>query len=110
MVAEYAAADPHFIALYESAKRRRALLRELAEKRQEIAALMSTSQSALARLETKAADARLSTIDRLADALGYRVEYRPVPRPALAVRGRFAVAGKPMPALHVVATRPDAFR
>ena len=86
MVAEYAAADPHFIALYESAKRRRALLRELAEKRQEqarsqteIAAHMSTSQSALARLETKAADARLSTIDRLADALGYRVEYRLVP-------------------------------
>ncbi|MGI9187166.1 MAG: helix-turn-helix domain-containing protein [Gaiellales bacterium] len=87
MVAEYAAQDPQFIALYESARRRRALLRELAQKRQEqarsqteIAALMSTSQSALARLETKASDARLSTIDRLADALGYSVEYRLVPR------------------------------
>ena len=86
MVAAFAAEDPRFTAMYESAQRRRALLRELAEKRQqqsrsqtEVAAAMATSQSTLARLEARADDARLSTIDRLADALGYRVEYRLVP-------------------------------
>ncbi len=83
MVAAFAAEDPRFVAMYESARRRRALLRDLAEKRRaqarsqtEVAAAMATSQSSLARLETRADDARLSTIDRLADALGYRVEYR----------------------------------
>ncbi len=83
MVATFAAEDPRFVRMYESARCRRALLRDLAEKRQaqarsqtDVAAAMATSQSSLARLETRADDARLSTIDRLADALGYRVEYR----------------------------------
>jgi predicted transcriptional regulator len=40
---------------------------------------MKTSQPALARLETTAADTKLSTVERYAAALGYAVEYHLVP-------------------------------
>jgi predicted transcriptional regulator len=40
---------------------------------------MRTSQPTLARLETTAADTKLSTVERFADALGYSVEYHLVP-------------------------------
>jgi predicted transcriptional regulator len=40
---------------------------------------MSTSQPTLARLETTAADTKLSTVERFAGALGYSIEYHLVP-------------------------------
>jgi predicted transcriptional regulator len=69
--------------LVEAAERRRELLRSLAREREErslsqtaLAAAMNTSQSAVARLENSATDTKLSTVERFAAALGYRVEYR----------------------------------
>jgi len=42
----------------------------------EVAARMGTSQSAIARLEGGGADARLSTVQRYAQALGHRLAWR----------------------------------
>jgi predicted transcriptional regulator len=65
------------------AGRRRELIQELVRARQEselsqteIAARMGTSQSAVARLESGALDARLSTLERYAAALGRTVDWR----------------------------------
>ncbi|SRR6266571_1406165 len=58
------------------------LVRELAEQRQaaglsqtEIAARMGTSQSAVARLESGAADVRASTLERYAAAVGGQITW-----------------------------------
>jgi len=63
--------------------RRRALMTELVAARKErgmsqteIAAQMGTSQSAVARLERGDVDARLSTVDRYAAALGHTVDWQ----------------------------------
>ena len=63
--------------------RRRALIDELVRARQEselsqteIAARMGTSQSAVARLESGGLDARLSTLERYAAALGRTVDWQ----------------------------------
>jgi predicted transcriptional regulator len=65
------------------AGRRRELIDELVRARQEselsqsaIAARMGTSQSAVARLESGALDARLSTLERYAAALGRTVDWQ----------------------------------
>jgi hypothetical protein len=86
MISEFTAANPAFPRLLRAAERRRALLRTLAEQRKSrklsqtrVAAAMRTSQPTLARLETTAADTKLSTVERFADALGYSVEYHLVP-------------------------------
>lgn len=86
MVVEFSAQNPNFPKVLEAAERRRKLLRTLAEQRREqdlsqtqVAAAMRTSQPALARLEGEASDAKLSTVERYAAALGYQVEYRLVP-------------------------------
>jgi hypothetical protein len=44
-----------------------------------VATEMKTSQSSVARLEGSADDARLSTIDRYADALGFRIQWHLLP-------------------------------
>jgi ribosome-binding protein aMBF1 (putative translation factor) len=61
---------------------RNRLLADLAARRQasglsqtEIAARMGTSQSAVARLEAGASDARLSTLERYAAAVGSRLSW-----------------------------------
>jgi hypothetical protein len=86
MIAEFTEANPAFPGLLLAAERRRALLRTLAEQRRRnnlsqtrVAAAMSTSQPTLARLETTAADTKLSTVERFAEALGYSLEYHLVP-------------------------------
>src|SRR3954447_19242812 len=86
VIGEVTAGDPEFPALLAAAERRRKLLRELAERRRQkdlsqtaVAAAMQTSQPAVARLETDASDAKLSTLERYAAALGYAVEYHLVP-------------------------------
>jgi ribosome-binding protein aMBF1 (putative translation factor) len=72
-----------FPELVEAALRRRQLLRELAARREKlglsqtlVAARMGTSQSAVARLEAGEIDAKLSTVERFAAALGQKVEWR----------------------------------
>jgi hypothetical protein len=86
MIAEFGKANPDFPQLLLAAERRRALLRTLAEQRRRrdlsqtrVAAAMRTSQPTLARLETTAADTKLSTVERFAGALGYAIEYHLVP-------------------------------
>jgi len=86
MIAEFTEANPDFPRLLQAAERRRALLRTLAEQRRrrklsqtKVAAAMNTSQPTLARLETTAADTKLSTVERFANALGYAIEYHLVP-------------------------------
>jgi len=83
VIEERTGSNPEFPALVEAAERRRELLRSLAREREErslsqtaLAAAMNTSQSAVARLENSATDTKLSTVERFAAALGYRVEYR----------------------------------
>lgn len=86
LIEERTARNPEFPQLVEQAERRRALLKALAEQRSgqersqtEVAAMMKSSQSAVARLEGTAGDALLSTLDRYVGALGYRVQYHLIP-------------------------------
>ena len=83
IVDERSTRNPEFPELVEAALRRRQLLRELATKREElgisqtiVAARMGTSQSAVARLEAGEMDAKFSTVERFAAALGQKVEWR----------------------------------
>lgn len=86
LIAERTARNPGFPKLLKAAERRRALLRELAALRgtrsrsqTAVAAEMETSQSSIARLEGSAGDARISTVDRYAEALGFRVQWHLLP-------------------------------
>ncbi|MGN6217134.1 MAG: helix-turn-helix domain-containing protein [Solirubrobacterales bacterium] len=86
IIEEHTARNPAFPKLLKAAERRRALLQELAAVRERrsqsqttLAAEMKTSQSSVARLEGSAGDARLSTIDRYAEALGFRVQWHLLP-------------------------------
>jgi predicted transcriptional regulator len=86
MVAKRAARNPSFPRQLDAAVRRRAILRTLAARREEqaqtqtaVAAAMETSQSTVARLESSAADAKMSTLDRYAGSLGYVVQYHLIP-------------------------------
>jgi predicted transcriptional regulator len=72
-----------FPGLQDLVGRRRELIEELVQARRdgelsqtEIAARMGTSQSAVARLESGELDARLSTLERYAAALGRTVDWR----------------------------------
>ena len=74
---------PVFPGFREMSDRRRELADELAGRRRalgltqtEVAARMGTSQSAVARLETGGSDILLSTVDRYAAALGWRLEWK----------------------------------
>lgn len=94
MIAERTKANPDFPALVEATLNRRELLRTLATERQaagltqtQIAAALGTSQAQIARLESGNADAKLSTISRLAAALGKTIEFtvadaKPAAKPA----------------------------
>lgn len=82
VVQERTKTNARFPDLVDSALERRQLLRALAERRaangltQEVVAKrMHTSQSAIARIEAGEVDARLSTVERYAAAVGQRVEW-----------------------------------
>lgn len=82
IIAERSEHNPDFPLLVEQAQARRELLRELATARAEldlsqtkVAAIMGTSQSSLARLESSAMDAKLSTVERMAAALGLKLQF-----------------------------------
>ena len=86
MIARRTERNPDFPMLLDAAVRRRELLRALAACREaenltqtQVAAVMDTSQSFVARLESTAADAKISTVDRYAKSLGYVVQYHLVP-------------------------------
>ncbi|MGH2746527.1 MAG: helix-turn-helix domain-containing protein [Actinomycetota bacterium] len=75
--------DPRFSDMVENAYQRRRLLRELASKREragitqkDVATRMHTSQSAVSRIERGEIDAKLSTVERYATAIGHRLEWR----------------------------------
>jgi Helix-turn-helix len=86
LIEERSARSPDFPELVDAAVRRRALLRELGELREvrgksqtAVAAGMGSSQSSVARLENSAQDARLSTVDRFAETLGFRIQWHLLP-------------------------------
>lgn len=91
IVQERTRINPEFPALVDAAERARQLLRELAERRQQlglsqttVAARMGTSQSALARMEGGESDPRLSTVERYALAIGRDLTLRKPPKAAAA--------------------------
>ena len=82
MIAERTKANAEFPALLDAALRRRRLLEELTAEREAlglsqtvVAARMHTSQSAVARLESAEIDAKLSTVERYAAALGKKINW-----------------------------------
>jgi ribosome-binding protein aMBF1 (putative translation factor) len=86
MIDKRTARNPEFPKLLDAARRRRELLRALADEREAqqrsqtaLAAAMNTSQSFVARLESTAPDAKISTVDRYAESLGFVVQYHLVP-------------------------------
>lgn len=81
VIVQRTAANPAFPALVEAHLQRRRLQRALAEHRQleglsqnEVASRMGTSQSAVARIETGEVDAKISTLQRYAHAIGYELD------------------------------------
>ena len=82
MIAERTKANPEFPVLLDAAMRRRRLLEDLTSQREAlglsqtiVAARMRTSQSAVARLESAEIDAKLSTVERYAAALGKKISW-----------------------------------
>jgi transcriptional regulator with XRE-family HTH domain len=91
--------NPHFAEMVEAASARRRMLRTLAAERVRrglsqttVAALMGTSQSAVARLEAGETDLRFSTVERYAATLNSKIEWQVVP--ARRPRARRRVKGK----------------
>lgn len=82
LITERRAGNSAFPAMVEAAKRRRRMLRQLAEERSrlgltqtQVAAAMGTSQSSVARIEAGRADVRLSSVERYAATLGRSIEW-----------------------------------
>lgn len=81
-IAERTTGNPAFPDMVQAALNHRELMRQLAETRQELrisqtklAAEISTSQSQVARAESGYVDVRLSTVSKMASALGKRVQW-----------------------------------
>ena len=86
MVAERSATNPDFALLVEAYQQNSDLLdaltatrRRLGLSQRAVAGRMGTSQAAIDRLEAAEVDPKLSTVQRLAVALGGKVEWRFVP-------------------------------
>lgn len=111
MIGERTRANPDFPALVEAALNRRELLRTLAAERQaagitqtELAAALGTSQAQVARLESGNADAKLSTISRLAAVLGKQIEFSVTDAPPAKKRPK-STKTRPRPATARTSTR-----
>jgi DNA-binding XRE family transcriptional regulator len=85
-IEEWTQRNPDFPRILSAAERTRALVRALAAAREragltqaEVARRMGTTQPAVARLERGEADPRLSTVERYAEVVGWRVEAVPSP-------------------------------
>jgi DNA-binding XRE family transcriptional regulator len=81
LIAEWSAADPEFPLALAAAEERLAIMRRLKAARKAarlsraaVAARMGTSESAVARMEGGALDARISTVVRFAAAVGVRLQ------------------------------------
>ena len=81
-IAELTRKNPDLPGMIDAHLERRRLQRALAARRQdlglsqtEVAARMKTSQSAVARLEAGEMDAKVSTLQRYALAVGYEIEF-----------------------------------
>ena len=108
VIKESTALNPNFPQLMANARRNRELLAALRKERKrskisqkELAVAMGTSQSAISELEKTASDAKVSTVEKYAGALGFAVQYHLVPiedsaEPAVVVHH------------HAWATRDDA--
>jgi predicted transcriptional regulator len=86
LIAESTAEDPLFLVLHQAEIERRELMRQLAARRSdlglsqtEIARRMRTQQPVVSRLLSGGVDPQHSTEDRLAAAMGMRIERRLVP-------------------------------
>ena len=86
IVTKRTARNPAFPQMLDVARRRRALLRRLEERSEQqnqmqtaVAAAMATSRSFVARLESTAADARVSIVQRYGGSLGCVLQYHLVP-------------------------------
>jgi predicted XRE-type DNA-binding protein len=101
LIAESTARNPDFPLLMEQARRKRELLMALkAARRQskvsqkDVASAMGTTQSAVSELESISADAKISTVERYARAVGYSVQFHLLPadqaadEPAVVVHAR----------------------
>lgn len=113
LIRERTKKNPNFPKLLEAAVRRRELVASLAAKRQEVgfsqelvAARMGTSQPAIARLEAGEVDAKLSTLERFATALGCRIDWQLVI--ATAAPGRYPREGARNSAQSVEDKTPQA--
>lgn len=80
-IAETEKANPGFTSLVDAAQQRRAYARKLAAHRKErglsqtkVAAMMSTSQSIVARVE-RGSDVKLSTLEKYMAAIGHELPY-----------------------------------
>jgi predicted XRE-type DNA-binding protein len=104
VIAESTAQNPDFPRLMEEARRKREFMHALKAERKrrkvsqkKVAKAMGTTQSAVSELESNTAgDARLSTFEKYAEAIGYAVEFHLVPveqaagRPAVVVEERLS--------------------
>jgi DNA-binding XRE family transcriptional regulator len=80
LIDERTAHSPDFHRLLAAVERSRAILKELVEAREQagltqadVARSMGTSQPAVARLEWGESDPRLSTVERYAEVVGWRL-------------------------------------
>ncbi|MEJ7826412.1 MAG: helix-turn-helix transcriptional regulator [Solirubrobacteraceae bacterium] len=86
VIEESTSLNPDFPQLVAQARRKRELLAALRRERRRskvsqkvVAAAMGTSQSAVSELEKTASDAKVSTVEKYAGALGFAVQYHLVP-------------------------------
>jgi len=95
-------ANPIFKAAYDQARQRREMIEELHSRRMAaglsrtvIASRMGTSEAAVARLESGHTDPRISSIERLAAAVGFQLDVRLVPiGPIAQTKGVHTRAGR----------------
>ncbi len=95
LIEETASSDPEFGAAVADAEARRSLLRQYGRARQrkklnqtEVARQMGTTQSAISEMEQGIVEPRLSTLQRYARILGYRLRFMLVEEPASSYRDR----------------------